>query len=432
MTPRHFRRKGDRTQPIPMSGPRRGADLPRRRTLVALALATAIGSAGLAAGGTAGALLGAEIVGTEAAAGLPLGLLVVGQAAAALLVSGTTGRAGRGLSLALGYVLGVIGAALVILAAVGSSFALLLAGSAVLGAGNTAVFLARYAAAEVGDRSMRGRALGTVLFAAALGAVVSPNLLGPGGDLARGLGLPPLAGIYVIAVLCFSVAALLLVAVSIPGVPYFGGGATLLGAVERPSASRRDTISGLGNPPTRIALAVLGAVNLVMVAVMAIAPVHLVAHGHGLGVVGIVVGAHVAGMFAPSPISGWMADRIGPAPVVSFGFLLLAAAGVAGAVLDMGDAPSMTAMLLMLGVGWNFGMVGGSTLLAASVPAALRPRVEGIGEVSMGLAAGAGAPIAGVIVAFGGFAALSLAGAMVAATAVLALAFVRRTASGQA
>lgn len=404
-----------------------GPDGPRRVTLGVLALATAIGSAGLAAGGTAGALLGAEIAGTEAA-GLPLGVLVVGQAVAAVLVSGVTDRAGRGGGLALGYVLGMLGAVLVIVAATSSSFLLLLAGSAALGAGNTAVFLTRYAAAEVGGEATRGRALGAVLFAAAIGAVASPNLLGPGGELARGLGLPPLAGLYVIAILCFSVAALLLAAVSTPGIPYFGRGATLLGAGERSWASRRDIISGLANPPTRAALVVLAAVNLVMVAIMAIAPVHLFAHGHDLGIVGIVVAIHVAGMFAPSPVSGWAADRVGPAPIMAVGFLLLGAAGISGSVLDTSVVSSMTLVLLLLGVGWNFGMVGGSTLLTASVPAPLRPRAEGIGEVSMGLAAGAGAPLAGLVVVLGGFAALSFAGTVVAATAMLALALASRTA----
>ena len=396
-------------------------DRARRRALLVLAFATAVGSAGLAAGGTAGALLGAEIAGTEAAAGLPLGALVVGQAAAALLVSGTTGRVGRGMSLALGYVLGALGAVLVIGAAAAGGFAALLAGSAVLGAGNTSVFLARYAAAEVGDEATRGRALGTVLFAAALGAVASPNLLGPSGDLARGLGLPPLAGLYVVAILCFAAAALLLAAVSTPGDPYLGRGAVLVGAGGRPRAPGRGVVPGIGNARARAALAVLGASNLVMVAVMAIAPVHLATHGHGLGVVGIVVGVHVAGMFAPSPVSGRLADKLGPRPVAAAGFSLLVAAGAAGAVLDVNGVSPMVTVLLMLGVGWNLAVLGGSTLLAASVPPALRPRAEGLGEVSMGLAAGAGAPMAGAIVALGGFAALSAAGAIVAAAGALTL-----------
>lgn len=112
-----------------------------------------MGSTGLAAGGTAGALLGVEITGTEAAAGLPLGLLVVGSAATALLISRRTGRAGRGRSLALGYTLGAIGAALVVIAAVASNLIALLAGSILLGAGNAAIFLTRYAAAEAGSEA---------------------------------------------------------------------------------------------------------------------------------------------------------------------------------------------------------------------------------------------------------------------------------------
>jgi MFS family permease len=117
-------------------------------------------------------------------------------------------------------------------------------------------------------------------------------------------------------------------------------------------------------------------------------------------------------MFAPSPVTGWLADRAGSTVVAALGAALLVAAGLAGALLDMSDAGTMTAMLALLGLGWNAGVVGGSTMLAASVPAPLRPHAEGIGEIAMGLAAGAGAPIAGLIVAFGDFTALSVAGAV--------------------
>ena len=403
---------------------RPGPDGPRRRTLLVLALATAIGSAGLAAGGTAGALLGAELAGNEAAAGLPLGLLVVGQAAAAVFVSRRTARVGRGRSLALGYVAGAVGAALVVLAAAAGSLATFLAGSVVLGAGNTSVFMTRYAAAEAGGEASRGRALGAVFFATALGAVASPGLLGPGGDAARAVGLPPLAGLYLAAIFCFALAALLLLGASNPAVPHLGRGAALLGPPRETEAARREVAPGLlGAPSARAAVSILAATNLVMVAVMAIAPVHLVAHGHGLGLVGIVVGVHVAGMFVPSPVSGWAADRAGPVAVAGAGFGLIAASGAAGFLLDTSGALQMTAVLLTLGVGWNLGVVGGSALLACSVPEKLRPRAEGIGEVSMGLAAGTGAPVAGLVVAFGSFATLSMAGAVVAAAAALALAF---------
>ncbi len=403
---------------------RAGPGGPRRRTLLVLALATAIGSAGLAAGGTAGALLGAELAGTDAAAGLPLGLLVVGQAAAAVLVSHRTSRVGRGRSLALGYVLGASGAALVVIAAASESLSAFLAGSVVLGAGNTSVFMTRFAAAEAGGEASRGQALGAVFFATALGAVASPGLLGPSGGLAQAVGLPPLAGLYVVALLCFVVAASLLWGTSNPTTPYLGRVAALLGPPREAEVTRGEVaLSFLGASSARAAVSILAAINLVMVAVMAVAPVHLVAHGHGLGVVGVVVGVHVAGMFMPSPLSGWAADRVGPTAIAGGGFLLMIASGAGGLLLNTGDALWMTAVLLVLGVGWNLGVVGGSALLADSVPGRLRPRVEGIGEVSMGLAAGAGVPAAGLFVAFGGFPALSFAGTLVAAKAALALAF---------
>jgi predicted MFS family arabinose efflux permease len=120
-------------------------------------------------------------------------------------------------------------------------------------------------------------------------------------------------------------------------------------------------------------------------------------------------------MFAPSPISGWLADRIGPIAVATIGFAFVVVAGLSGLVVDLESGAGITALLVVLGLGWNFGIVGGSTLLTASTTPRLRPHAEGIGEVAMGLAAGLGAPIAGVLVAGGGFVSIWLAGAALAA-----------------
>lgn len=366
------------------------------RTLAQLAAATAVGSLGLAAGGSAGALLAEDMTGSTASAGIPLGVLVAGSAAGALLIGRRTRSADRAAGLMLGYGLGVGGAMVVIVAAVASSFALLLAGSALLGAANAAVFLTRYAAADVGGETRRGRALGTVFVAASVGAIASPNLLGPSATVADAIGLPDLAGLYLVAVPSFAIAGAILAAL--------------------PRSSGRLVPRGTSEPVARLPsvrgpLVVLGGVNLVMVAVMAIAPVHLTDEGHSLDFIGLVVGIHVLGMFAPSPLSGWLADRAGSATVVSIGALFLVAAGVTGAVVDPSGHVGVTVVLLLLGLGWNAGIVGGSTLLAASVPATERPRAEGFGEIAMGSAAAVGAVFAGLVVAFGGFPALALAGA---------------------
>jgi MFS family permease len=375
-----------------------------------LAVATAVGSLGLAAGGTAGALIATQMTGSAASAGLPLGLLVVGSAAGAVLISRRTQQAGRTAGLILGYAVGSAGAAVVIVASVVSSFGLVLTGSAALGAANAAVFLSRYAAADVGAGAVRGRALGVVLAAAAVGAVASPNLLGPSGQLSSWLGLPRLAGLYVIAVPSFVIAGALLAALPRPSVDAYIDRLDRAKSPELRAAVRSGRVVR--------ALLVLGTANLVMVATMAVAPVHLMTHGHDLGSVGIAVAIHVAGMFAPSPLTGWLADRVGGAAVAAVGVVLLVVAGLGAAVSSAYGGGAFVAVLALLGIGWNAGVVGGSTLLIASIPASVRPQAEGIGETAMGLAAGAGAPAAGLIVAAGGFQALAIAGAAVSALAL--------------
>lgn len=376
-----------------------------RVTLVILVVATAVGSTGLSAGGTAGTLIAVDLTGSAALAGVPLGLLVVGSAAGAVLISRRSQQAGRVAGLRWGYALGALGAAIVVVGTAVESIGLVLAGSLALGVANAAVFLSRYAAAEVGGGAVRGRALGLVLGSAAVGAVASPNLLGPSGHLASWLGLPRLAGLHLVAVPSFLIAGALLA--TLPS-------RSAVGQADRPRSPTgtwiRDAIKGTR---VRLALVVLAATNLVMVATMAVAPAHLEAHGYSLGGIGLVVSVHVLGMFAPSPLTGWLADRAGGGVVAGVGAVLLVGAGFGGAIAGAHDGPAFTAVLVLLGIGWNAGVVGGSTMLVASVPPAVRQNAEGIGEVAMGLAAGAGAPIAGLMVAAGGLPTLSVASAAV-------------------
>jgi predicted MFS family arabinose efflux permease len=341
------------------------------------------------------------------------------------VISRRSQQAGRVAGLRWGYAIGAVGAAIVIVGTAVESFGLVLAGSLALGVANAAVFLSRYAAADVGGGGARGRALGVVLGSAAVGAVASPNLLGPSGHLASWLGLPRLAGLYLVAVLSFLAAGALLAALP---------SRSAAAEADRPRPPMgtwmRDAIKG---SRVRLALVVLAATNLVMVATMAVAPAHLEAHGYSLGSIGLVVSVHVLGMFAPSPLAGWLADRAGGGVVAAVGAVLLVGAGFGGAIAGAHDGPAFMGVLVLLGIGWNAGVVGGSTMLVASVPPAVRPNAEGIGEVAMGLAAGAGAPIAGVMVAVGGFATLSAASAAIGVLVVAVLSIVptRNAASRQ-
>jgi predicted MFS family arabinose efflux permease len=290
----------------------------------------------------------------------------------------------------------------VVLVVLARSLLGLLAGTLLLGAGTTAVMLGRYAAADGAPEGARARAMATVLVATTIGAVAGPNLLVPSDVLGRALGLPGLAGAYVVAAACFAVAAGLLLRLP----------------KHQPAAEPEPGRASPGGTAV-VGLTVLALSNLVMVGVMTMGPVHLHHLGVGLGAIGLVQSLHIAGMFAPSPLSGWLADRWGPAPTTALAGAVLVGASVLAAVAA--GAPAVLGVaLVLLGVGWNLGLVAGSTLLTADIPAAERPRREGWGEVAMGMAASGGGAASGAVVSGGGYALLASGGAAVAALVVAA------------
>jgi MFS family permease len=241
-----------------------------------------------------------------------------------------------------------------------------------------------------------------VLVATTVGAVAGPNLLVPSDALGRALGLPGLGGAYVVAAVCFAMAAGLLLRLP----------------VHRPAAEP-DPDAATPSGTAWLGLVVLAVSNLVMVGVMTMAPVHLHHLGVGLGAIGLVQSLHIAGMFAPAPLSGWLADRWGRAPTTALAGGVLAVSGLLAAV--GADAPAVLGIaLVLLGVGWNLGLVAGSTLLTAGVPAGERPRREGWGEVAMGMAAAGGGAASGAVVSGGGYGLLASGGAAVAALVVAA------------
>jgi MFS family permease len=382
----------------------------QRRTLRVLVGAQILSGLGGSAA-AAGALLALDVTGSETLASLPLALLVVGSSATVMPISALSRRAGRRTGLTVALVLAALGAAGVVLAGVLDSFALLCAASAVFGSGNTAVMLARYAAADLSTPRERGRAIGRVVFATTFGAVAGPNLLAPAGDAAEALGLPALTGLYLFAVGAFLLAGLVLQVFLRPDPLQLALAQEEPPEIEPPPAPLRLLLA-----PTAAltGLATVVTANFVMVAVMAMAPVHLASHGHDLEVIGLVISLHVAGMFAPAPLTGWLTDRFGPVPMASAGAVLLTLAGVLSAAAGHG-ALLLGVGLALLGVGWNVGLVAGSTLLASAVPIAQRPRVEGFGELSMGVAAASATAVAGPVVGLTGYAVLAIAGAAAAA-----------------
>jgi MFS family permease len=278
--------------------------------------------------------------------------------------------------------------------------------------------LARYAAADLA--SHRGRSISTVVTAASVGAVAGPNLLGPAGPVAQAVGLPASTGLFLLAIPAFLGAALVL-AVFLRPDPLQVAKAVARPAEQPATGSRGELAVLFSDRHIRVALLVLALANLAMVGVMAVAPVHLHDHGAAMGTIGLIVGAHIAAMFLPSPVTGWLTDAVGARVVASLGALLLLTAVVVAAVAGSGLV-GILVVLLLLGLGWNAELIGGSALLRdAPVSTSLRTRAEGIGELGMGAAAAVGGSAAGLLLAGGGF---GLLGLVAAAPCLLILAAV--------
>jgi MFS family permease len=180
----------------------------------------------------------------------------------------------------------------------------------------------------------------------------------------------------------------------------------------------------LASPSARLGVSAVAVGHLVMVGVMAMTPIHIdsgeASHGDTLRIVGIVLSVHIAGMYAFSPITGWLTDRFGRRPVILGGIaLLLAACAVAGTAGH--DTPRLTLGLLLLGMGWSGTMVAGSTLLSESVGVANRPSVQGLSDLVMGLAAATSGALSGVVVAWSSYSTLTVLAA-VATVPLVALA----------
>ncbi|WP_173095303.1 MFS transporter [Actinomadura verrucosospora] len=384
----------------------------RARPMAALCTGTALMNAAMSMASTAGTLAAADRLGTGWG-GVPATAGIVGTGAGALALTRLARRLGRRAVLAGGYLAAAAGACLAVAGVARGDVAALCAGMAMLGLGNAGAQLSRYAAADLYPPGRRGSAIGVVVWSAAIGAVGGPLLLDPSGGLARGLGLPSLAGPFLVALLT-SAAAAIAVAAAAPAAPASGA----------PEAGERLSVRALlQGPVTRSALVVMVTAQVVMVAVMTAAPVAMRMHGDGLGMVGMTVSAHTLGMFALSPVTGRLVDRYGARPVMLAGVAALAAStGLAAA----GDgAWTRTAALFGLGYAWNLCFVGGSGRLARELPEPARTDIEGTVDAAVWTIAAAAGLLSTVIMSAAGYGVLA---GTFCGLAVLASAALRRPA----
>jgi MFS family permease len=413
----------------------------QRRTVFLLSSAQLLSGVGNGATLSIGSLLAVDLSGSEAWAGSITTVLTLAAAIAALPLARLAETRGRRIGLVTGLVAAMVGALLVIASVVGQSFVLLLLGAAFLGLGTAANLQARFAAVDLAEPEHRGRSLSTVVWAITIGAVAGPNLIQPGAVVGEALGLPPIAGPFVFSAAGLLLAALLLFAGLRPD--------PLLLSRRLASQARRDagddalpvrgTIrSGLravrSSRLAMLALAAVVAAHGVMVAIMSMTPLHLQqlvggshAGHHGgttdsadaLVIIGLTISLHIAGMFALSPLWGWLTDKAGRLQTIAMGHgLLLVAVLIAG--FGQHEPGLVTAGLIFLGLGWSAATIAGSTLLAESVAPDARVTVQGVSDTLMGGAGAIGGATSGLLLAWIGYQGLNVTSGVVAAL-VLAL-----------
>ena len=162
----------------------------RQRAVWTLVAGVALGTTGHIAAVTVAPIAMDEMAGTSAWSGAPGAAVVLGAAIGASALSALMARRGRRPGVVAGYAVGIVGAVIAIAGIVGGSVAPLLIGTFLVGFGNTSTQLSRYVAADMFADDRRASAIGTVVWAATVGAVVGPNLIGPAGVVAQWFGLP--------------------------------------------------------------------------------------------------------------------------------------------------------------------------------------------------------------------------------------------------
>ncbi|MGX1857225.1 MFS transporter [Dietzia sp. NPDC055340] len=470
-----------------LSEPDPAANPAQKRILTVLVLGQLLAGAGLAAGVTVGALLAEDLLGGPGLSGLPSALFTGGSALAAILVGRLSQARGRRPGLATGFAFGALGAIGIVVAAALGSLPLLFLAFVVYGSGTATNLQARYAGADLATPESRGRSLSYVLLGTTFGAVAGPNLVGPMGSVADSLGLPTLAGPFLLAAAAYGGAAIVISLLlrpdpliearrraavaavedgpgraaapelgdatepddaagpdaSAPRAPGAGAPGPVSGdAVEALLSSSSTSSASLspspsfsprspGEPAERprvwnadviTGVVVMALTQFVMVGLMTMTPVHMRAHDHAVTVVGLIISLHVAAMFLPAPLSGWLVDKYGTRTVAIAAGVVLLSSGVIAAIAPPQSTALVALALILLGVGWSLGLVAGTTVLTTSVPLDVRATVQGQADVAVALSGAAGGLLSGLVFAWIDFRGLGFA---LAALSLIVVAAVR-------
>ncbi|MFC0580938.1 MFS transporter [Micrococcoides hystricis] len=396
----------------------------QRRTVVSLAAAQIFSGIGTGSALALGSLMAEEITGSTALAGTSSLAFSLSGALLGIPLAQLAQRVGRRTALTLGLSLAAVGAVLMIAAPLWG-FTTLLVGAFLIGLGNAANLQARFAATDLAAPERQGRDLSIVMWSVTVGAVAGPNLIGWGSQLGASLGLPALSGPFLYS-LAGLILGIIILQVGLRPDPLLTA-RTLLeqGQQAQPNKTvpKRNFLGGLktivASPNALLALIAATIGHFVMVAVMAMTPVFMRGHaettaGHDhaampdtLQLIGVTISLHIAGMYALSPLMGWLVDRWGRRQTILLGHVTLVAATLF-AGLGRENTVLLVIGLFLLGLGWSASMVAASALMGEAVAAQVRPTAQGSLDSMMNFAGVAAAGLSGGLMTLTGFLGLNL------------------------
>jgi len=396
----------------------------RKITLVLFA-AQSLASAGFIAAATINPILGAKLASHRSLATLPAAAYLLSSAFAAPMWGTFMDRIGRRNSITIGLVIGILGNILVLMAIQAASFLFVIVGLMLMGVTNAAVQLSRFAAAEVNPPAQRGRAISAVVLGGVIGTFLARGLAVPVGEFAVSLGMDELAGAYLTTLGLFALASALVFIGLRPEPRDVGQEVAKLYPEEIPHGEARPISNILRQPAAITALTAMVLGQVVMVGIMVITSLHMEDAMHSRADIYSVISGHTFGMYAPSLVSGWLLDEWGRGRMILIGSstLLLAciAAPISPDVLPLGIA------LFLLGVGWNFCFVGGSTLLSDQLSPIERSRTQGTSDMLVGLASAFISLSSGFIFAVTDYTVMAIIGGLLSLVPLfMSLQFLRR------
>lgn len=399
-----------------------------KRTLKIVILSQIFGGAGLAAGITVGALLAQDMLGTESAAGIPVALLTLGSAGAALLVGRLSQRFGRRIGLSGGFLAGGLGAIGIIVASLINSVMLLFASLLIYGAGTATNLLTRYAGTDLATPKQRATAVSMAMVSTTFGAVAGPNLVDVMGDFAQSIGIPTLAGPFILAAAAFILAGLVLFIFLRPDPLIVSTAIAKAQEKNNLDQGKRNTELSVQNKSGIVVGAtIMVLTQLVMVAIMTMTPIHMEHYGHGLRAVGLVIGFHIGAMYLPSLFTGLLVDKVGRTTMAVASGATLLCSGLLAAFAPGHSMILLICALILLGIGWNFGLISGTALIIDATHPTVRAKTQGSVDVLVALSGASGSALSGMVVAHSSYATLSLSGAILSLLLIPVVVWSHRT-----